>query len=127
MGDEYRLSHSPGYSLMKPIKYQVVGEEDYAFVIEIHTNGDYSVSSGTYTSDPPRAGKLSSDQEQALADAIHDLGIPDAHPMPEGAADAFKAKLVIGEGSEAIEYPFWEGALEEDSRLLKLVRLLEVL
>ena len=47
--------------------------------------------------------------------------------MPEGAANAFKAQLVIGEGSEAVIYPFWEGALEEDSRLQNLVRLLELL
>ena len=44
-----------------------------------------------------------------------------------GAADAFKATLVIGEGSEAVIYPLWEGALEEDSKLLRLVRLLEML
>ena len=112
---------------MQPITYQVVGEEDYAFVITIEHNGEYSVSSGTYTSDPPRHGKLTTEQEQDLIEAIHKLGIPEEHPMPEGAADAFKAKLVIGEGSDAITYPFWEGALEEDSKLLKLVRLLEML
>jgi len=116
---------SPGVQRMQPIKYQVVGEEDYAFVIEIKSTGDFGVSSGTYTSDPPRHGKLSVEQEQALIDAIHQLGIPDEHPMPEGAADAFKAKLIIGEGADAVIYPFWEGALEEDSKLLKLVRLLE--
>lgn len=112
---------------MKPIKYQVVGEEDYAFVIAIDSTGEFSVSSGTYTSDRPRSGKLTTEQEQVLIDAIHNLGIPDQHPLPEGAADAFKAKLIIGEGSEAVSYPFWEGALEEDSKLLKLVRLLEIL
>jgi len=112
---------------MQPIKYQVVGEEDYAFVITISSQGDYAVSSGTYTSDPPRSGKLTTDQEQALIDAIHQLGIPAEHPMPVGAADAFKAKLVIGEGSNAVTYPFWEGALEQDSKLLNLVRLLELL
>jgi len=112
---------------MQPIKYQVVGEEDYAFVISIHSNGEYSVSSGTYTSEPPRSGKLTPEQEQTLIDAIHTLGIPEEHPMPEGAADAFEATLTIGEGSDATVYPFWEGALEEDSRLLKLVRLLEML
>jgi hypothetical protein len=112
---------------MQPIKYQVVGEEDYAFVISINSNGEYSISSGTYTSEPPRSGKLTTEQEQALIDAIHKLGIPEAHPMPEGAADAFKAQLIIGEGSSATNYPFWEGALEEDSELQNLVRLLELL
>lgn len=118
---------SPGIQRMQPIKYQVVGEEDYAFVIEIESNGEYAVSSGTYTSDRPRHGKLDAEQEQALIDAVHQLGIPDEHPMPEGAADAFKARLIIGEGTDAVIYPFWEGALEEDSKLLRLVRLLELL
>jgi len=112
---------------MQPIKYQVVGEEDYAFVITINVSGEYTISSGTYTSEPPRSGKLSLQQEQALVDAIHRLGIPEEHPMPEGAADAFEARLIIGEGSDAVTYPFWEGALEEDSKLQNLVRLLELL
>jgi hypothetical protein len=121
-----RLLHS-GNLLMQPIKYQVVGEEDYAFVIIISSSGEYTISSGTYTSEPPRSGKLTQEQEDALVAAIHALGIPAEHPMPEGAADAFKAKLTIGEGSDAVTYPFWEGALEEDSKLLNLVRLLELL
>ena len=112
---------------MQPIKYQVVGEEDYAFVITINRSGEYTISGGTYTSDPPRSGNLSPEQEQALLNAIHALGIPDRHPMPEGSADAFEAKLIIGEGSEAVTYPFWEGALEEDSKLQNLIRLLELL
>ena len=112
---------------MQPIKYQVVGEEDYAFVISIDPAGKYSISSGTYTSEPPRSGKLTADQENALIEAIHALGIPVEHPMPEGAADAFQARLVIGEGDDAVVYPFWEGALEQDSKLQNLVRLLELL
>jgi hypothetical protein len=112
---------------MLPIKYQVVGEEDYAFVITIDNSGEYKISSGSYTSEPPRGGKLTQEQEKALADAIHTLGIPEEHPMPEGAADAFEARLIIGEGSDAVTYPFWEGALEEDSNLQNLVRLLELL
>jgi hypothetical protein len=39
---------------MVPIKYQVVGEEDYTFVVEIGSTGEYVVQSGTYTSQPPR-------------------------------------------------------------------------
>ena len=112
---------------MQAIKYQVVGEEDYAFVISIDQNGEYSISSGTYTSEPPRSGKLTPEQENSLVAAIHSLGIPEQHPMPEGAADAFEAKLIIGEGSDAVVYPFWEGALEQDSKLQNLVRLLELL
>ncbi len=112
---------------MKYIHYQVVGEEDYAFYITIDSRGTYNISGGTYTSDRPRSGQLTPDQEQALLTAITELGTPAEHPMPEGAADAFKASLVIGEGDSGETYPFWEGALEEDSKLLKLVRLLEVL
>lgn len=112
---------------MLPVKYQVVGEEDYAFLIAINQQGEFSVSSGTYTTERPRSGKLSPDQEAQIIDAIHNLGIPEEHAMPEGAADAFKAKLTLGEENNIIVYPFWEGALEDDSKLLKLIRLLEML
>ena len=112
---------------MLPIKYQVVGEEDYAFLITINQQGEFSVSSGTYTSDRPRSGKLSPEQEAQIVDAIHNLGIPEEHAMPEGAADAFKARLTIGSDKDLVVYPFWEGALEDDSKLLKLIRLLEML
>lgn len=112
---------------MQPIKYQVVGEEDFAYSLTIGSDGEYRISGGTYASDRPRSGKLSSIQETEILNAILELGIPEAHPMPDDAADAFKATLVIGEGSQALEFPFWEGALQEDSRLLKLVRLLETL
>lgn len=112
---------------MQLIHYQVVGEEDYAFVISVDRNGEYLVSGGTYTSDPPRSGKLTPSQEADLLAAIDELGMPEAHPMPEGAAEAFNATLVIGESGDAMTYRFWEGALEEDSKLLKLVRLLEML
>ena len=110
---------------MLPIKYQVVGEEDYAYVISIGGNGDYVVSSGTYTSEAPRSGRLTPQQQQELVEAVRALGVPAAHPMPEDSADAFKARLTVGEGSDAVNYPFWEGALEQDQKLGKLVRLLE--
>ena len=116
-----------GDGMMHPIRYQVVGEEDYALMIHIDESGAFTISSGTYTSDRPRDGQLTEDQQAALLSAIRDLGIPQAHPQPEDAADAFKATLVIGEGESEVTYPFWEGALEEDAKLLKLVRLLEKL
>jgi hypothetical protein len=111
---------------MVPVKFQVVGEEDYAFAIEIGSAGEYVVNSGTYTSQPPRKGKLTEKQEHELLVAIEELGVPSAHPMPEGA-NAFKARLTIGGEGEAVTYPFWEGALAEDEKLKKLVRLLEML
>ena len=109
---------------MKPLKFQVVGEEDYAFGVDISGNGDYVITSGTYASEPPRKGKLTQAQQDELLAAIDALGIPSEHPMPEGAT-AFEAQLTIGEGDEAITYPFWEGALEADEKLKRLVRLLE--
>lgn len=111
---------------MIPIKYQVVGEEDYAFEIEIGSTGEYTVNSGTYTSHPPRKGQLTSEQEKQLLTAIQVLGIPHEHPMPEGGK-AFEAQLIIGEEGKAVTYSFWEGALEEDAKLKNLVRLLEML
>ena len=94
--------------------------------MDIVRTGDYVVTSGTYASEPPRNGKLDQEQEERLLAAIDELGIPAEHPMPEGAK-AFEAHLTIGEGGEAVTYPFWEGALEEDAKLRSLVRLLETL
>ena len=111
---------------MHSIKYQVVGEEDYAFIVEIDSTGKYVVQSGTYTTQPPRSGQLTSLQENELLEAIKALGIPSEHAMPEGAV-AFEARLIIGEEGKSVTYPFWEGALEEDAKLNKLVRLLEML
>jgi hypothetical protein len=118
--------NASGYMFMIPISYQVVGEEDYAFQLAIDGNGDYQVTGGTYTSEPPRRGKLSTAQEEALAAAVKALGVPREHPMPEGGA-AFEACLTVGEGGQAMVYSFWEGALEEDTKLRTLVRLLETL
>ena len=111
---------------MVPIKYQIVGEEDYAFDVEIDGGGKYVVQDGTYTTEPPRSGQLSSTQENEILAAIKELGIPLEHDMPEGAT-AFQAKMIIGEKGKSVTYPFWEGALEEDAKLNKLVRLLELL
>jgi hypothetical protein len=111
---------------MVPIKYQVVGEEEYAFRLEIDDTGDFIVDTGTYTTQKPRSGSLTAQQKSDLMASIKTLGIPMDHPMPSGV-EAFESKLVIGEGSEAMVYFFWEGALEEDPKLRNLVRLLEVL
>ena len=111
---------------MHSIKYQVVGEEDYAFEVKISSTGEYEVNSGTYTSQPPRKGTLTEEQEADLLAAIKALGIPKEHPVPQGG-EAFEAHLTIGEEGEAVTYPFWEGALEEDAKLKDLVRLLEML
>ncbi len=111
---------------MVPIKYQVVGEEEYAFRLEIDDQGRFVVDTGTYTTQKPRSGSLTAQQKSDLMTAIKALGIPIEHPMPSGV-EAFESKLQIGEGSEALVYPFWEGSLEEDHKLRHLVRLLEVL
>jgi hypothetical protein len=111
---------------MLPIRYQVVGEEDYAFVVEINESGEYFISSGTYTTERPRKGRLSVEQQQELLGAIKALGMPKAYPMPEGG-EAFEARLTIGDETGAVSYPFWEGALATDAKLKGLVRLLETL
>ena len=111
---------------MVPIKYQVVGEEDYALKISIAGDGGYVVESGTYTSEEPRGGKLTPEQESQLVEAIRVLGLPREHPMPEGAT-AFEAQLTVGASGEEANYAFWEGALEEDAELNRLIRLLESL
>ena len=111
---------------MHSIKYQVVGEEDYAFEVEISRTGEYVVNSGTYTTEPPREGKLTEEQGLDLLTAIKALGIPNEHPIPQGG-NAFEAHLTIGEEDEAVTYSFWEGALEEDPKLNNLVRFLEKL
>ena len=114
------------YIPMHSIKYQVVGEEDYAFEVKISRTGEYEVNSGTYTTEPPRKGTLNKQQEFDLLAAIKMLGIPKEHPVPQGG-NAFEAQLTIGEKDEAVTYSFWEGALEYDPKLNDLVRLLEKL
>lgn len=111
---------------MIPLKYQVVGEEDYAFGISIDADGGYVIDSGTYTSEPPRRGTLTGQQQQELLEAIQALGLPSAHPMPQGG-NAFMAHLTLGAEGESVTYPFWEGALEEDEALNRVVRLLELI
>jgi len=111
---------------MFPIRYQVVGEEDYALVVEISESGEFSISSGTYTTDKPRKGRVTEEQETEIRRAVDALGLPREHPMPEGST-AFMATLTLGPEGEAATYRFWEGALEEDAELKTLVRLLELL
>jgi hypothetical protein len=111
---------------MIPIKFQVVGEEDYAFEVKISSSGEYVIGGGTYTTKPPRRGKLTQKQEGEILEAIEALGIPSEHPMPAGE-EAFEARLTLGEEGKAVTYPFWEGALAEDAKLKNLVRLLEML
>lgn len=111
---------------MVPIKYQVVGEEEYAFRLEIDDQGEFVIDTGTYATQKRRSGSLTAQQTSDLVAAIKNLGIPAEHPMPEGA-EAFRSKLEIGEEGNALVYPFWEGALEEDAKLRALIRLLEVL
>ena len=111
---------------MVPVRFQVVGEEDYAFDVQIDAGGEYRVSGGTYTSQAPRSGRLSAEQEQALRAALEALGeLPD-YPLPE-AAHGFEACLTVGTGEQARSGRFWEGAIEQDARLRRLVRLLETL
>lgn len=111
---------------MFPIRYQVVGEEDYAVVIEIAQTGEFSIEGGTYTTDKPRKGLMTGEQEEGIRQAVQALGLPTEHPPPEGSA-AFIATLTLGTGGDAVTYRFWEGALEQDAELKNLVRQLELL
>ncbi|MES9971392.1 MAG: hypothetical protein ABW092_15270 [Candidatus Thiodiazotropha sp.] len=111
---------------MIPIHYQVTGEEEYSFRIEIDENGNYTVHTGTYTTQKPRTGTLAADQASALEQALAGLSSLTEHPKPD-PGQAFQAKLVVGEGEQQIVYTFWEGALEEDEQLAALVRQLEVI
>jgi hypothetical protein len=111
---------------MQPIRYQVVGEEDYAFEVSIGSNGEYEVSRGTYTTEPPRKGTLTEAQKASLSAAIEAIGVPKEYPVPQGG-NAFDVHLSLGEGDEAVTYSFWEGALEADTRLKAMADLLEEL
>ena len=111
---------------MVPISYEVVGEEDYALKIHIDDQGHFEVESGTYTTQAPRGGQLSDEQQQQILAAVEVLGIPRAHAMPAGAT-AFQAHLRVGKPGAEADYAFWEGALEEDAELSSVVRLLEKL
>jgi hypothetical protein len=111
---------------MIPIHYQVTGEEEYSFRIEIDGDGNYTVHTGTYTTQKPRSGKLTAEQESELQQAVSSLGSFSEHPKP-GGGQAFQAKLAVGEGEQQMVYRFWEGALEEDEKLASLIRQLEVI
>jgi hypothetical protein len=111
---------------MIPVRFMVVGEEDYAVDVDIRENGEYCLSGGTYTSQPPRSGRLTETQEAQLLAAIEALTAPGEQPRP-AEADAFEATLTVGAQGEAKTYRFWEGALEHNARLRRLVRLLETL
>ncbi|MGD8912020.1 MAG: hypothetical protein PVI97_14205 [Candidatus Thiodiazotropha sp.] len=111
---------------MIPINYQVTGEEEYSFRIEIDGEGNYTVHTGTYATQKPRSGTLTRHQESELQNAVESLSSFIEHPKP-GDGQAFQAKLVVGEGERRIVYTFWEGALEEDEKLASLVRQLEVI
>ncbi len=111
---------------MIPINYHVTGEEEYSFRIEIDVNGNYTVHTGTYTTQKPRSGKLTDRQESEIRDAVESLKSISEHPKP-GDGQAFQAKLAIGEGEQQRVYSFWEGVLEVDANLAALVRQLEVI
>ncbi|MEW8052410.1 MAG: hypothetical protein AB2792_19145 [Candidatus Thiodiazotropha sp.] len=111
---------------MIPINYQVTGEEEYSFRIEIDGDGNYTVHTGTYATQKPRSGKLTTQQESELQNAIASLKSFSEDPK-SGDGQAFQAKLVVGEGEQQVVYRFWEGALEQDKMLAALVRQLEVI
>ena len=111
---------------MRPVRYRVVGQDDYMCEVRVRPSGRYRIDSGTYTTHPPREGVLTDIQAAELTGALDHLGPPREHPAPEGAP-GFVAELTVGEGEGAGQYRFWEGALGDDPELKSLVRFLETL
>ena len=109
-----------------PLSFRVVGEDDYMLEISVDTAGAFRVNSGDHTSHEPRAGVLTPAQMSELMDLLTDLGEPRDLPAPPGA-NGFMATLALGDPSHARSWRFWEGALEEDGDLARVVRALEVI
>ena len=109
-----------------PLRYRVVGQDDYMLEIDVGTDGCFVVNSGDHTSHEPRLGTLTPSQGAKLNGLLHRLGGPRDHPAPEGAS-GFMAVLTLGEGGQTRVFRFWEGALAEDPGLEAVVRALEVL
>ena len=83
---------------MVPIKYQVVGEEEYAFRLEIDSQGTYSVDTGTYTTQKPRSGKLTPQQTADLMASVKALGIPDEYHVICIVALGYRGPIDLLEG-----------------------------
>jgi hypothetical protein len=112
---------------MQPIRYEVVGQDDFMLEIRIRADGSYQVNAGDYTSHAPRKGVLDRERAASIEAALASLGEPREHRAPEGA-EGFMAVLVVGEPTARPRvYRFWEGALDEEPDLRALVRQLELL
>ena len=109
-----------------PLSFRVVGEDDYMLEISVDTAGAFRVNSGDHTSHEPRAGVLTPPQMSELMDLLAALGEPRDLPAPPGA-NGFMATLALGDPGHAQSWRFWEGALEEDGDLARVVRALEVI
>jgi hypothetical protein len=109
-----------------PLRYRVVGQDDYMLEIDVGADGCFVVDSGDYTSHEPRRGALTPGQGARLTGLLDRLGEPRDHPAPEGA-EGFVAILTLGDGGQTRVFHFWEGALAEDPGLEAVVRALEVL
>jgi hypothetical protein len=110
---------------LPPIRFRVVGQDDYMLTIEVAPDGGYRIDSGDYTSHAPRTGSLTPAQRKRLSGLVAALGGPCDHPAPDGV-EGFAAELVVGEGPTEQHYRFWEGALGAEPNLAALVRALEV-
>jgi hypothetical protein len=108
------------------IQYQVVGQDDYMLRIDVGDDGSFVIDYGDYTSHKPTRGQVNDDKAKELLKALNELGEPREHSPPDGAT-GFVANLTIGDGRSVRHYRFWEGALDADPDLRRLVRALEVL
>lgn len=109
-----------------PLRYRVVGQDDYMLDIQIDADGAYRIDCGDHASHEPRRGRLSAEEIARLTSLIDALGAPREHPAPAGAT-GFIAELALGAAPDSRVYRFWEGALEEEADLVPLIRALEVI
>jgi hypothetical protein len=109
-----------------PLSFRVVGEDDYMLEITVDAAGGFRVNSGDHTSHEPRTGVLTPPQMSELMELLSALGNPYEHPGPPGAS-GFMATLSLGEPTQVRSWRFWEGALEQEGDLARVVRALEVI
>ncbi len=108
------------------IRFCVVGQDDYMLNIDLNEDGSFVIDYGDYTSHKPKRGTVDEEHAEHIRAAVEQLGEPRALAAPEGAA-GFVAELTLGGGPSVRHYRFWEGVLEGEPDLKRLVRALEVL
>lgn len=121
------MSKPPSQNQRLPrIHYRVVGQDDYMLDINVSEDGGFVIDAGDFTSHKPTHGNLDPEHAKRLNAALAQLGEPREHSAPADAV-GFVAELTLGNGPTVRHYRFWEGALDDDPDLKRLVRVLETL